>query len=177
MGLFDRFKKKKDKEEKPKEAKKGTPRGKVERKKKKKKEEPRLFDPSKVPSGGKEAKKKPEQERKATKKQAGKEKTKKAKKEDTGEAYRILLRPLVTEKATNLGVVGQYLFEVAPTANKLEIKKAIHDLYGVEVVKVNVINQSGKKVQYGRSTGRTKNWKKAVITLKPGEKIEIYEGV
>jgi len=173
MGLFDRFKKKKE-EEKTKKDIKTPAKGKAVRKEKKK--ESRLFDPSKVPSS-KEEKQKSTKEVKDTKKPAGKEKPKKVKKEDTGEAYRILSKPLLTEKATNLGAYGKYIFEVAPRANKIQIKKAIHDLYGVEVVRVNIMNQSGRAVQYGKSKGRTKSWKKAIITLKSGEKIEIYEGV
>lgn len=155
MGLFDRFKKRKE--------------GKAVSKEKKLKTEEKIRPL------------RPTSERKGiSKKEAkslSKEKIKKVKKEDTGEAYRLLLKPLLTEKATNLGKYGQYVFAVASDANKIEIKKAIYDLYGVEAVKVNVVNQRGKAVQYGRSKGRTKSWKKAIITLKPGEKIEIYEGV
>jgi len=166
MGLFDRFKKKEEKE--PRKKEKAPSKGKIG--KEKKKGETRDFDPSKVPSGKGVKEKLPQ-------KPSGKEKAKKAKKEDTGDAYRILVKPLLTEKATDLGAYGQYIFAVAPQVNKPEIKKAIHDLYGVNVVKINVINQRGRTVQYGRSTGQTKHWKKAIVTLKPGEKIEIYEGV
>jgi len=175
MGIFDRFKKTKDIEKEPKVEKKA-PKKKPESKKKK--AEQRLFDPSLVPSG-KEEKPKAEKQKKEAKdvKEKTKEKTKKEKKEDTGEAYRVLIKPLVTEKSTSLGVYSKYVFKVASKVSKIEIKKAIHDLYGVEVIKVNIVNQGGKPIQYGRSSGRTGSWKKAVITLKPGEKIEIYEGV
>ncbi len=109
-----------------------------------------------------------------------KEKELKAKtvnKADTKDAYRILIKPLVTEKAASLAVINKYCFEVAKSANKIEVKKAIENLYGVRPLNVNFIISKGKKVHYGRITGKQRNWKKAIITLKPGEKIEIYEGV
>lgn len=92
-------------------------------------------------------------------------------------AQRILIKPLVTEKAADLSSFSQYVFAVDSKANKIEVKKAIRAIYNVEPVKVNIVNISGKKVRYGRVAGKTKNWKKAVVTLKPGDKIEIYEGV
>lgn len=95
----------------------------------------------------------------------------------TDQAYRILLKPLVTEKAADLGTFGKYVFMVDPSINKVEIKKAIRSIYGVDPVKINISNFSGKLVRYGRSWGRRKHWKKAVVTLRPGDKIEIYEGV
>jgi large subunit ribosomal protein L23 len=92
---------------------------------------------------------------------------------DTGLAYRILLRTVVTEKATRLQANGQYVFAVAPTANKLDVSRAIHRLYGVRPTRVNIINVSGKFTRYGRTTGRTKDWKKAVVTLPSGQKLNI----
>lgn len=92
-------------------------------------------------------------------------------------APRILIKPLVTEKAADLSSFSQYVFAVDSKANKIEVKKAIRAIYNVEPVKVNIVSVSGKKVRYGRLSGKTKNWKKAVVTLKPGDKIEIYEGV
>ncbi len=97
--------------------------------------------------------------------------------EDTGRAYEILLKPVVTEKATNLASENKYVFEVSPRANKIEIKKAVKNVYGVEPLRVNIIKVSGKEIRSGRISGRTKDWKKAIVTLKPGEQIEIYEGV
>jgi large subunit ribosomal protein L23 len=73
--------------------------------------------------------------------------------------------------------LGKYVFAVSPKANKVEIKKAIRTIYNVDPIKINILNLSGRSVRYGRTSGRTKNWKKAVITLKKGDKIEIYEGV
>ncbi len=101
----------------------------------------------------------------------------KSKKEDTAEAYKILIKPLVTEKATDLANFNKYCFEVAKNANKIEIQKAIKNLYGVEPLDINIINMRGKRVRYGRVSGKKKNWKKAIVTLKQGDKIEIYEGV
>lgn len=104
-------------------------------------------------------------------------KTAKKKKEDTQDAYKILIKPLVTEKATDLAALNKYCFEVAKQANKIEVKKAIKSLYNVEPIKVKIINMRGKRIRYGRVSGKKKNWKKAIVSLKQGDKIEIYEGV
>ncbi len=104
-------------------------------------------------------------------------KTTKSNKVDTKNAYKILIKPLVTEKATALAVMNKYCFEVAKDANKIEVSKAIENLYGVKPLNINFINSKGKNVTYGRTSGKKRNWKKAMITLKSGEKIEIYEGV
>lgn len=96
---------------------------------------------------------------------------------DVGLSYKWLIKPVITEKATYLGAVNKYVFEVVLNANKIEIKKAIEKLYNVEVVKVNIIRSGGKSVTYGRITGRTKRKKKAIVTLKSGQTIEVYEGV
>ena len=90
---------------------------------------------------------------------------------------KVLIRPLITEKVSMMGSFGQYVFEVAPKANKVEIKRAIKQVYGVTPVSVNVMNVSGKSVRYGRTISKRKNWRKAIITLKEGDKIEVYEGV
>lgn len=104
-------------------------------------------------------------------------KTARPQKKDSKEAYQILIKPLLTEKSSDQGIYNKYIFKVAPHANKAVIKKALQSLYGVEPIAVNIINQSGKFTQYGRSAGYTKNWKKAIVTLKEGDKIELYEGV
>ena len=104
---------------------------------------------------------------------------KKVHKEDQNKtrAFKILIKPIISEKAT-LGVSqSKYVFEVSSKANKVEIKKAINEVYGVEVIKVNIINNLGKKVRFGRRTGRQKDTRKAIITLKKGETINIYEGI
>jgi large subunit ribosomal protein L23 len=94
-----------------------------------------------------------------------------------GSAYKVLLKPLITEKAANLGSQNKYVFEVSIQANKIEIAKAIKEVYGIEPVSVNVVNVMGKNVRHGRINGRKRDWKKAVITLPAGKTINIYEGV
>ncbi|MCK4554206.1 50S ribosomal protein L23 [Candidatus Parcubacteria bacterium] len=94
-----------------------------------------------------------------------------------GNAYRVLVKPLVTEKATDLGGQNKYVFAVSSKANKIEIAKAINEVYGIKPVAVNIIKMQGKKTRYGKITGRTKDWKKAIITLPEGETIKVYEGV
>ena len=91
--------------------------------------------------------------------------------------YDIIRRPVVTEKNTMLGEQGKYAFEVATRANKVEIKKAVELAFKVNVVAVNVIHMPGKVRRVGKSHGVTSPWKKAIVTLKPGQKIEIFEGV
>ena len=107
----------------------------------------------------------------------GKKSKSKSDKNDTKEAYKVLLRALITEKASYLKAENKYLFEVNTKTNKNEIKKAIFHVYGVWPTKVNVSNLGGKNKRYGRSTGITKARKKAVVTLKQGDSIELYEGV
>lgn len=99
-----------------------------------------------------------------------------AKKEDP-EAYKILLEPLITEKATDLAALGKYIFKVPVTTNKSEVIKKVENIYGVAPVKVNFVRKRGKFTRSGRVTGWTKDFKKAIVTLRPGDKIEIYEGV
>ena len=92
-------------------------------------------------------------------------------------AHRVLIQPLVTEKASNLGGLNQYVFIVDIKANKIEVAKAIYDVYKVKPISVNIIKVKGKKVSRGRITGRRKDFKKAIVTLKSGETISVYEGV
>ena len=95
----------------------------------------------------------------------------------TAAAYRVLVKPIVSEKAAEFGAVGKYVFAIDPDMNKVDVKKAIRTIYGVEPLGVHVSNVRGRVVRFGRAWGRTKAWKKAVVTLKPGDKIEVYEGV
>ncbi len=92
-------------------------------------------------------------------------------------AYRQLIKPLITEKATNLAAENKYVFVVDKNTNKIEIAKAVEAIYGVKPSSVNLINVAGKKVTRGRISGQRKNWKKAIITLPKGQTIKIYEGV
>jgi len=102
---------------------------------------------------------------------------KKVSKDDTKRAYRVLVKPLITEKGTYLASENKYIFEVAKDANKIEIKKAIEAVYNVSPIKVNIISVKGRKVRHGKVSGMTKDRKKAVVTLKSGESINVYEGV
>lgn len=90
-----------------------------------------------------------------------------------GEPWRVLKAPQVTEKATDLAKENQYVFKVFPKANKTEIKKAIEDLYGVNVVGVEIIKVPPKRRRLGRILGWRKGYKKAIIKIKEGQKIEI----
>ena len=91
--------------------------------------------------------------------------------------YEVLRRPLITEKATGLQAESKYAFEVAAGANKPQIKQAVEKAFNVQVLAVNVMTVSGKIRRVGRRQIMTQSWKKAVVTLKPGDKIEIFEGV
>ena len=88
--------------------------------------------------------------------------------------YDIIRRPLVTEKTTGLqDRCNQYCFEVAPTTNKVEVRKAVETLFSVKVEAVNIIRMPSKhKRMFGRP-GATRPWKKAIVTLKEGDSIEV----
>jgi len=94
-------------------------------------------------------------------------KTDKKKEKKYGNAYSILLRPLVTEKVSNLSAENKYVFEVSVSANKIEVAKAIEEVYGIKPVKINIIRVIGKKTRYGR----------IVVSLPEGKTIKVYEGV
>jgi large subunit ribosomal protein L23 len=87
--------------------------------------------------------------------------------------YTIVKNILRTEKGTRLLTDNKYLFEVDKRANKIEIKKAIEEIYNVKVQKVNSVSLTGKIKRVRYKPGRTPNWKKAIVTLKPGHTIEI----
>lgn len=88
----------------------------------------------------------------------------------------IIIRPLITEKSNMLRELGQFVFEVAKDANKHEIKWAVEQLFKVHVKKVRVINVKGKPRRVRFAPGRTRSWKKAIVTLKEGESIPLFEG-
>lgn len=91
---------------------------------------------------------------------------------------RVIVRPLITEKATRLGGEGKYAFEVQRAANKTQIKEAIEKGFDVKVDKVNVMIMKGKSKRIvGNRIKHKPDWKKAVVTLMPGNKIELFEGV
>lgn len=92
--------------------------------------------------------------------------------------FQIIDRPLLTEKSMDMSHVGKYTFRVAKDANKIEIRDAIQRVFKVDVVKVNTITVRGKKRRQGRfAEGRTADWKKAIVTLKPGQTITMFEGL
>lgn len=92
--------------------------------------------------------------------------------------YHIIKRPIITEKSAYMKDMGNYVaFEVDKRANKLQIKKAVEELFKVNVVEIKTIVVPGKEKKLGRSIGRVPSWKKALVKLKEGEKIEFFEGV
>lgn len=93
------------------------------------------------------------------------------------ELYEVLRRPLITEKSTALQEEGKYAFEVAGEANKPLIKQAVEKAFKVKVTAVNVVRVPGKRRRLGRRQLPARPWKKAIVTLQPGDKIELFEGV
>jgi large subunit ribosomal protein L23 len=91
--------------------------------------------------------------------------------------YDVLRRPLVTEKSTVLAERNKYCFEVARDANKAQIKEAVEKAFKVKVASVNVMTVPGKMRRAGRQRGMTPSWKKALVTVEEGNKIELFEGV
>lgn len=92
------------------------------------------------------------------------------------EARDILIRPIVTEKSTALMEQGKYTFRVPLAAAKIQIRQAVEQIFKVKVQAVNTMRYEGKLKRMGRTQGRRSDWKKAVVTLKPGEAIELFEG-
>lgn len=93
------------------------------------------------------------------------------------EAREVIKRPLVTEKSTALLESSKYSFVVDMRANKTQIKQAVEEIFKVKVLAVNTMRVEGKFVRMGRFRGQRPNWKKAVVTLAPGSRIEFFEGV
>jgi large subunit ribosomal protein L23 len=91
------------------------------------------------------------------------------------DARDIIKRPIITEKSYQLMEDNKYTFEVDRKSNKLEVKLAVQEIFGVKVEKVNVINSKPKKRRVGRYTGLTRNKKKAIVKLASGEKIAEFE--
>jgi large subunit ribosomal protein L23 len=89
----------------------------------------------------------------------------------------IIIKPVVTEKSMNLLADNTYTFIVDKKANKTEVKNAIEKLFEVKVEKVNTMNIKGKPKRVGKFEGRRPNRKKAVVTLKPGHKIRLFDGM
>lgn len=92
----------------------------------------------------------------------------------------IIVKPIVTERSMGQQAIGKYTFKVHPKANKIQIRKAVENLFKVRVQKVNTMKVRGKMRRFGQTIGKTSDWKKVIVTLKPGEKIivkgiEMYE--
>ena len=91
--------------------------------------------------------------------------------------YAVLLRPIITEKTTVLTGLDKYVFEVDIRANKNQIKEAVQVAFNVRVEEVNTMTMKGKPKRFGRRVVNRPNWKKAVVTLVSGDKIELFEGI
>ncbi len=93
-------------------------------------------------------------------------------------AYEIIKRPIVTEQSMDQMADRKYTFEVDPSANKIEIKKAVEEIFGVTVEKVTTINMDGKRKRMGMNFGKRSDWKKAVVKLTEKSKtIEFFDGL
>jgi len=95
-------------------------------------------------------------------------------------SWSTIVRPVVSEKSTVLGEDGKYVFEVAPEANKIQIKAAVEEAFAnkkINVATVNILHVPGKTRRRGRSVGKTRSWKKAIVTLKSGQRLDLFEGV
>lgn len=92
------------------------------------------------------------------------------------EARSVLKRPVITERATAQIEEGKYTFEVDRAATKIDIKNAVEEIFKVDVLKVATLKVPGKVKRVGRHTGRTSEWKKAIVTVKKGQRIPFFEG-
>lgn len=119
-----------------------------------------------------EKKERKEEEKKAEKKEEKAPSFRQQKKTDR--PAKVLQSPHLSEKAIFLEAEGQYVFRVARKTNKIEIKKAFEEIYGVEVQRVRIINLPRKKRNWRGQTGYQSAWKKAIIQVAPGEKINIH---
>jgi len=92
--------------------------------------------------------------------------------------YDMIIRPVVTEKTNDQkDEDNQVTFEVDPRANRIEIKRAVEAIFNVKIAGVRTMNIKGKVKRRGRILGKRKDWKKAIVTLMPGQSIEFFEGV
>lgn len=90
----------------------------------------------------------------------------------------VIIKPIITEDSMARLADKKYTFEVAKTASKVEIKKAVEEIFKVEVAKVNTISVNGKDKRVGYHVGKTSDWKKAIVTLKPASKtIEFFDSM
>ncbi|MBQ7545290.1 MAG: 50S ribosomal protein L23 [Synergistaceae bacterium] len=91
-------------------------------------------------------------------------------------AHDIIIRPIITEKSSSLMAMNKYTFEVHRSANKIQIRNAVEEAFNVKVAGVNTINVKGKLRRRGITKGFTRSWKKAIVSLMPGQHIEFFEG-
>lgn len=92
------------------------------------------------------------------------------------DARDIIVKPLISEKSYDLINMSKYTFKVDRRSTKPEIRRAVEEIFSVNVTEVNTMNYLGKKKRQGAFSGYRSNWKKAIVTLKDGQKIEIFEG-
>lgn len=91
--------------------------------------------------------------------------------------YEVLRRPIITEKGTLMSAQSKYAFEVANGANKVMVREAVEKIFKVNVTAVNVVHVPAKTRRVGKHHAQTAPWKKAIVTLQPGQKIEVFGGV
>ncbi len=91
--------------------------------------------------------------------------------------YDVIIRPLITEKATILAGESKYAFQIDRRANKPQVRQAVEIAFKVKVIKVNTMNVHGKRRRTGNRTTKAPDWKKAIVTLAEGDTIQIFEGV
>lgn len=155
MAIFDIFKNKKEAEKKPAKKAPAVKAVKAKPAKKAVKRQPEVIKPE------------------AAKPEVIKSESAKSKKRQAGLGIQVLHSPHITEKATDLLEQNKYVFKVYPSANKIEIKRAIEGEYGVDVVSVRVINIPRRKRRVGKNIGWKKGYRKAIVGIKTGQKIEI----
>lgn len=91
--------------------------------------------------------------------------------------HEVIVQPMITEKSTLLQETGKYVFKIALKANKVEVKRAVEDAFGVKVVDVNIAKTRGKTKRFGPRFKKGPDTKKAIVTLRSGDKIQLIEGV
>ena len=89
----------------------------------------------------------------------------------------VIIRPVVSDKSYQLATIGKYVFRVHPDAHKTQIRQAVEALFEVNVVDVRTLSVKSKPKRRGAIKGRTRSWKKAIVQLRPGQSIPIYQGL
>lgn len=105
---------------------------------------------------------------------AEQKKPRRTREKKSGIAFKVLKSPYITEKSTDLGKRGQYTFKIFDRANKTQVKRAIEELYSVEVKDVKISRKPSKKIRFGRREGTRPGFKKALVRLKQGQTIDIF---